>query len=207
MIKSGFPRPTGFSLVEITVVVALVSILALLVGTVWIGALNVWEVQETEAQVNESLRQATSLIADELRQASLEAVPSVTPAVAGLVVGSARDSVTFQRPLDAAGETWSSPVTIQWYSEDVNGNLLLDGDEDSNGNGALDRVIERRQDLNGDGEIAGPGEVQILARNVDQFVVTLEGRTLELELLARAQSPRKRHILQNSQRHTVRLMN
>lgn len=44
------------------------------------------------------------------------------------------------------GLLWTTPITIRLRNEDTDGDLVLDVGEDANGNGRLDRVIERIQD-------------------------------------------------------------
>ena len=101
--------------------------------------------------------------------------------------GIANAAVTFHAPLALDGESWSVPITIRLRNEDLNHNLVLDLKEDLDGSGTLDRLVERVEDRNGDGDLEDPGEVRILGVGVDGMTFTRndDERSVSVELTGR----------------------
>lgn len=199
---------SGFTLLEIMVVVALLSVLLLTVGTVWLNAFSVWEVQDDFALTNAALRDSSSTIADEVRLSTRFDLPSALPPVIGLTVeGDPPTSVTFQKPLTPDGLQWTVPITFRLYNEDVNGDLRLDASEDLNQNGLLDRVIERLEDKDGNGVYDAPGEARIVARGIDNLVFTLNGDKLDMIITARRKSDRRNVLQEHSFNSSITLIN
>lgn len=171
-------RNDGFTLIELMIVIAIFSILMLAVGGIYMSNFNAWRVEENIVAVNMALRTVETQLHQELVEATF--TDDVTLNTAALTVGVG--TTTFQRPITVDGLTWTNPVTIRLRNEDLNGNLLLDVGEDVDGNGVLDRVVERLVDgvFGGvqDGDFTDPGETRLLARGVDGLVFNLAGNLL-----------------------------
>jgi hypothetical protein len=152
------------------------------------------EVEENYASVSASLRDAELQLTRELSESTLRDISSSVPPVVALALDISEEeeeeleegevptsaSVTFQLPRSLDGVVWSTPITISARNEDLDGDLLLDSDEDTDGNGVLDRVIERMEDLNDDGDFTDPGETRVLVRKVDFLTMQLNENLLSI---------------------------
>lgn len=164
----------GYTLLEISIAVSMVTVLGLISGTVMIRGLQVVGTQAAYADVSEALRTAALTLNNELGDAVLEAVPG-SSVLKGLVLDPASPGViAFQRPLALDGLKASPQIQLRVRNEDANGNLQLDDGEDKDKSRTLDRVLERLEDLNGDGLYDQPGEVRVLARNIDAIQFSLD---------------------------------
>lgn len=181
----------GYTLLEMSIVLGLVSALFLMSGTVMIKGMQVVATQNAFADVSEALRMSSLTLTSELASAVLDDVPGVNT-VKGLSIGGTKaDSLVFQRPLGLDGLTFSSPVTLRVRNEDTNGNLTLDTGEDLDKNGVLDRVLERTEDTNGDGKFDQPGETRILARNIDSATFDRQPGSHKITVTVNARSSMK----------------
>jgi len=176
----------GYTLLELSMAMALSSLLILTVAGVLNRSMNTWEQEEDHAMVNQSLRAAEINIRNSLMTASLLGDVSQVPAIQPLTQNAnPGTSVTIQQPLAIDGTVWTNPITIQLRNEDANANLLLEPGEDLNNNGALDRVVERLEDINQDGDFNDPGEIRTLSTNVDVLTFTLNGQIMTVNLVSR----------------------
>lgn len=192
-------RMRGFTLVETIITAGLLGVLFAITGTVLVRTVGAWRVQEAYTQVTAGLRDATLAISQELEAAATEDDSTLSPPVKGIVIAADGKQVTYQVPTSLDGKTWSKPIQIRVRSEDLNKNLLLDPKEDTDGNGFLDRVIERLEDIDGNGDYSGPGETRVIARGIDSLTfvhdkgsrkvnVTVAARIADLSAAKRTQS-------------------
>lgn len=178
----------GYTLLEVSMVVGLMSVLFLITGSVMIRGMQVVAMQDAYADVSDALRVSALTVTNEICDAVLDDIPG-NSLVSGLVIeGKEGTSVAFQRPLTLDGLKATGRITLRTRNEDSNGNLLLDKGEDADLNGTLDRVLERLEDIDGDGKYESPGEQRILARNVDAVYFSREvgSRQLGVTVVARA---------------------
>ncbi len=177
----------GYTLLEVVVATSVMTGMFLASGTVLVNSVRTWRAAEAYTAATAAVRDASLSIAHELESASLLGNKALNPPVAGLKLAKTGDAITFQKPLALSGELWSPPIQIRIRNEDRNGNLKLDGGEDLDKNGVLDRVIELLEDRDGNGDYLGPGETRLLARGVDQLAFKLDAprATIVLELVAR----------------------
>jgi type II secretory pathway pseudopilin PulG len=179
-------RNAGFTLLEMTIATAVSMMLFVMVGGIWANAARAWVVEDNYMQVSAEMRSAMQSLSSELSVASVGDVPLAAPPVEGVALtGDPATAVTFQTPTSADGLTWSAPITIQLRNEDANGDLLMSGGEDDDDNGLLDRVIERVQDMNGDGDTTDAGEVRVLARSVDTLTFVQNGNRISANIVVR----------------------
>lgn len=153
----------GFTLLEVTIVMAILSVFSLLGFVAITSATQATILADARTQVQSDLRQMVTLMADDLQMASKTPNPSLTPPLQAVRINRDIDAnspveIVFQVPLDGSGNRWSRPIRYRFFNEDLNGNRRLDPGEDVDGDGALSRRILRLQDLNGDGTFDGPGE-------------------------------------------------
>lgn len=159
----------GYTLLEVSIVVALMSGLFLMSANVMIRSLQVVATQNVYADVSEALRTVSLATANELTAAILDDLPGKNIVKGLSIPGGSASTVTFQRPLDLGALSFTNPTILRVRNEDANGNLKLDKGEDLDGNGILDRVYECVEDKNNDGKYTAVGETRILARNVDSI--------------------------------------
>ncbi len=176
----------GFTLLELSMAMSLSSLLILSVAGILNRSMDTWAQEEDHATVNQSLRVAEMSIRNTLISASLLGDISQAPPIQALTLNAnPGTAVTVQQPLATDGTVWTSPITIQLRNEDANANLLLEPGEDLNNNGVLDRVVERLQDINGDGDFLDNGETRTLSNNVDVMTLTLNGTVMTVNLVSR----------------------
>jgi len=201
---------SGYTLIEIMVVAGVLAGLFAITGTVLVQSAKVWQNEQTYASVSASMRDGALAITRELEFARLEADIASVPPVMGVTIGESKGSISFQLPASADGAAWAPPVTFQLRSEDLNDNLLLDTGEDFDQNGVLDRVIERRQDVNGDKKFVGAEEVRVVARGVDRLTFLREPGSawVEVAIESRAADPGRAGTAQSQiSRFSVRVKN
>ena len=172
----------GFTLLELVIVMGLLTIFGLLALVAVSGATEATVLADAKTRTQSDLRQVILLMSDELQLASKTPNPALTPPLQAVRIN--RDispnvpvEIVFQRPLDGSGARWSRPVRFRFFTEDINGNAMLDPGEDIDGDGVLSRRILRLEDINGDGTFNGPGEtVQVgTANNLAAVDFQLEG--------------------------------
>lgn len=178
----------GYTLLELSIVVGMTTVLGVISGTVMIRGLQVVGIQNAYADVSDAMRTAALSLSNELALGVLNDIPG-NALLKGLKIDpKAADSITFQLPLALDGLKASRSITVRVRNEDVNGNLIMDDDEDTNKNGILDRVLERLEDINGDGLYDQPGETRVLASNIDKvsFQQDPGSRQIHVTVLARS---------------------
>jgi len=161
----------GFTLLELMIVMALLSVFGILAFVAVSGATEATVLADAKTRTQSDLRQVVLLMSSELQLASKTPNNALTPPLQAVRVN--RDinanspvEIVFQRPLDGSGTNWSRPVRFRFFTEDLNNNAILDAGEDVDGDGVLSRRILRLEDLNGDGTFDGPGEtVQVGTAN------------------------------------------
>lgn len=176
----------GFTLLELSMAMAISSMLILAMAGILNRSIDTWEQEEDHAMVNQSLRVAEMDIRNALMTASLLGDVTQAPPVQAVTLNAnPGTAVTMQRPLAIDGTAWTNPITIRLRNEDINGNLLLDGGEDVDNDGALNRVVERLEDINNDGDFNDNGETRTLSTNVDALTFTLNGSIMTVTMLSR----------------------
>ncbi len=179
---------TGYTLIEISVVSALLTGIFLITSVIMTRSVASWQTEEAYAMVSAALRETSFTIRQELEDAVYEELKGAV-AIDGLQVDASGTSLTFRKPLAPEGDSWSAPIILRLRNEDGNGNLILDSGEDEDGNGNLDRVVERLVDLNGDGKRDAPGEWRIIGRNVEQLNFVKDDVSHSVRVYVRSRVP------------------
>ena len=151
-------RKTGFTMLEVTISMSLLSIVALLGFVVLRGSTESAALTQAKGEVQAGVRDAMTAITAEVRaaytQRTVDAVPPIAPRdTDSIVVSAAGDEITFQVPvrLDTPEMVRSStPITIRYENEDtyetgIGFNAILDPGEDLNEDGLLTRRLVRTQ--------------------------------------------------------------
>lgn len=179
-------RTRGYTLLEVSIVLLLTGILIVAMGGVLVRSMRAADNNDDRTTLNASLRSAEMSMYVELAQATLGGMPLDVPAVAPLALpNNPGDTITFRRPLAVDGSLWSGSITYRLRNEDTNANLLPDIAEDADESGIIDRVIERLEDLDGDGTFDGPGETRVIARDIDNLQFALNGTQLTTTITGR----------------------
>ncbi len=204
MVRESTP---GFSLMELMVAMAVFSVIMVVSSVVWVSALNLWEAEQSQGELTSGLRSTAWRMSQELASAVAADRASLEPPVAGLIIDPGPGAaITFQKPLSTDETQWSGLITIRHRNEDENGNLKRDYGEDLDENGVADRVVERLEDLNGDGAFTGSGETTVLGRSIDAMAVALAGDQLTVTLTARTMGSRQERIVDHDVVFRVRLL-
>jgi prepilin-type N-terminal cleavage/methylation domain-containing protein len=154
-------RTSGFTLIELMISMAIFTLLSVAIYAAVTSTAEATDTATAETQVIQGIRDVMREITSEVQVAAAENDPTLADPLFGLQVdevGGAPVGITFQTPLDNSGDNWSEPISYVWVNEDANGNAWLDPGEDDNDDGALTRVIMRREDVNNDGDTNDPGE-------------------------------------------------
>jgi len=154
-------KQDGFTLPELLISMSILSIISLLGYVVLVTSTQSANLTTAQSQLQASLRDTMQALSAEVRMAySQQTVASQNPGEVTLpslvgtppiAVGSGGKSITFRVPtatLTSAVPTPSQPITIQLRNEDLGGaaaNGKLDPGEDTNGDGMLNRRLERTQ--------------------------------------------------------------
>ncbi len=198
-------RQEGFTLIELIMVMGILSVVMVMSLGILINTQNVWDAEKSYMALNTALRDSSWQISEELSVAALNNHESMDPIVEGLSIeGDPPSSITFQKPLVSDQTEWSGAITIRLRNEDMDDDLILDSGEDVDGNGVLDRVVERLEDLDGSGDFEGPGETRVLARNMDSMIFQLVDEELIVSLVARSVGKRQKHYYEYSQSFRVK---
>ena len=134
----------GFTLLELMISMTILSVISLLSFIIFSSVSASMGLSATKDQVQAAIRSALLDMSSELEQASKKTNTGLTPPLQALTVLSAT-SVRFQVPADNMGVTFSQPITYTFVNEDANANGRLDAGEDTNGDRALTRCIQRTQ--------------------------------------------------------------
>jgi prepilin-type N-terminal cleavage/methylation domain-containing protein len=147
-----FRKNTGFSLLEMSISMAILSIISLLGFIVLQSSTESAAIATGKNKVQSDLRDVMQLLTSEVREAytrrTIDAMiaPDETEAIQ---VSEDGESITWQTPVPVDGPgmvTVSAPITVFFENEDENGNALLDDGEDTNQDGVLTRRLVRVQD-------------------------------------------------------------
>ena len=178
----------GYTLLELSIVVGMTTVLGVISGTVMIRGMQVVGIQNAYADVSEAMRTSALTLSNELSLGVLNDIPGNALLKGLLIDPKAASSITYQVPLALDGLKASPAITVRVRNEDTNKNLILDDDEDVDKNGVLDRVLERVEDLDGDGTYDQPGETRVLARNVDSITFRKDpgSRRIHVTIMARS---------------------
>ncbi len=197
----------GFSLLELMISTGVFAVVMVIASACWVSALNLWEAERSHSDLNAGLRTTAWYISQELAAAAATDRDSLEPQVEGLTVSAPSPTeITFQKPLATDESVWSTPIIIRHRNEDTNGNLKRDPGEDLDENGVADRVVERLEDINGDGSFDGPGETIVLGRSIDAMAAQVIGSQLEVALTARTMGSRKERAVSHDMLFRVRLL-
>jgi prepilin-type N-terminal cleavage/methylation domain-containing protein len=193
-------RRQGFTLTEILIVAALMSVISLLGLTALRASGTSLKLTQAQALAQEDVRAVLTEMTRELEMA-VKHVREDAPAVTGLEIRLAEPSPLDARDADARVvrelvfcratldplAPWSGPITYQFINEDTNRNGLLDGAEnDLDLNRRPTSIILRLEDLNGDGAFDGPGETRIVgaAQSITDLSFAYDGTVLTITVEA-----------------------
>ncbi|MFP6614947.1 MAG: prepilin-type N-terminal cleavage/methylation domain-containing protein, partial [Candidatus Hydrogenedentota bacterium] len=151
-IKSIVDRTHGFTLIELSVSMGLLAVIAVLAFTALGGAARTISTSNAWSESITNVHQVIMTMTSELEMASTDENPvlnvvAITVTLDGepVAAGNPGNEVTFQIPVsvDAQGTVWSQPIRFTYITEDDNGNGLLDAGEDDDDNNVLSRRIIR----------------------------------------------------------------
>jgi prepilin-type N-terminal cleavage/methylation domain-containing protein len=170
---------SGYTLIEMTMSVALMSIVSLLTFVALQSTTQSSNLNGAKEQIAADLRQTMLAVTGEVRQAytarTVGADPPIAPEEAfEITVINGGKGVRFCVPEPVDGSVHpvpSDPIVIEFQNEDVQGgaNALLDGSEDTNGDGVLTRRLVRR--------VGETIEVIGASNNISNVVFTLEANS------------------------------
>ena len=188
-------RNAGFTLLELTVSVVLLTVIGLLGYIASSGSLKAVDLNEKMTTLQEELRSTMRALSDEVQPAVKKARDGfeLPTGAQELKVGSTANatSITFTVPTDMTGTHFSGVMTIRHESEDVTdaslgpgyyGNAALDPGEDTNGDGVLNRRLVL---IRPDGSRQALGGGNHLARVV--FNLSADGSMLNVIMCATMQ--------------------
>lgn len=144
-------RNQGFTLLELTMSMAILTVVGFLTFVVTQSSTSAAGVAEAKEQAQAAVRDAMNAMAAELQLASKTSNAALVPPLSALAVTPGNPGeVTFQVPLNSTGSQWSSPIIFRFVNEDDhNGvgamNGRLDEGEDTDGDLALTRRVVRVQ--------------------------------------------------------------
>jgi prepilin-type N-terminal cleavage/methylation domain-containing protein len=170
-------KTTGFTLLELLISLALLSVVSVLGFTVLAASGNVMNLAATQSTVDSELRDTINAMRGELQLASKTTNAALVPPLTAVTitnnpVAGSPIEIAFQIPRDGTGNLWSSTIRYRFINEDANANSKLDAGEDTNADKALTRRIVRIQDLNGNGVTTDPGETRVVGGANDLSAVT-----------------------------------
>lgn len=147
-------RDLGFTLLELSISMAITAVVSGMCLMGIVATANTTRIIERESDCADETRAVMGQMMKELELAATVANTSATPAVQPIVVTSNADTgmldkIVFQTPITPSANTWSTPITYQYINEDANGDAKLDGGEDGDGDGLLNRRLVRTQTVNG----------------------------------------------------------
>ncbi len=172
-------RESGFTLLEVMIATTIMTFVGILAFMALRSSSSSVAAGAAQGQAQANVRDVIAAMTPELEVAAKEDEGSINlqrvrvynnNALVGADVQG--DEIRFQVPTDSTGTNWSSVIRYRFENEDANNNGLLDGNEDTNGDGLLTRRVVRVQDLNNDGDTADPGEVRPLGGANDISALT-----------------------------------
>lgn len=191
----------GFSLMELMIAVAILSIVSLLGWVALQTSTEQTALATAQSSAQQDVRAVAMLLSEEIEVASAEDRETVAPPVLGLTVNSpcksgplvgnggesCKSEVVFEVPPDVVDAPWRK-VRIRYVNEDVDDDGELDSGEDLDENGRLDRGFFRIEDRDGDGSISQSGDVVLLGSTnniVDaSFTLSEDGQVVTITLTA-----------------------
>lgn len=142
----------GYTLIEISIASAILTIVSLLSFIVIRSSAEASQVTSAKDDVQSNLRNVMGTLTAEIRQAYTTRIldGSPPPGVVPIAVSNGGRQLTFMVPVPSDSSPLpnaSAPITIRHENEDTGDppNGLLDGGEDTNGDGALTRRVVRIQ--------------------------------------------------------------
>ncbi len=144
-------RKNGFTLVELAVSTAVLSVISLLAYVVLSSSMESAALAQAKSESQSNLRDVMGALTSELRLAytarTIDALvaPEDTEAIR---LGESEKEIIYQIPVPTGGPdmaTASLPIMVTLYNEDDDGDGILDSDEDTNEDGALNRRVVRIQ--------------------------------------------------------------
>lgn len=149
-------RRTGFTLVELSTAMAILSVVSLLSFVVLRTSTQTADLSRAKSQIQGEIRDVMTAVSNRVQEAVTQRLTNVTGAPEDLfpiAVSQDGHSVTFQVPAPADGAdlyAFSDPITIALESEDQaegtgDPNGKLDDGEDANGDGVLTRRVTLTQ--------------------------------------------------------------
>lgn len=172
---------SGYTLIEMTMSVALMSIVSLLTFVALQSTTQSSNLNGAKEQIAADLRQTMLAVTGEVRQAytarTVDADPPIAPAEAfAVTIINGGKGIRFCVPEPVDGSVHPAPsdsITIEFQNEDVQGgaNALLDGSEDTNGDGVLTRRLVRR--------VGASVEVLGASNNISDVTFSLEANSSE----------------------------
>ncbi|HIB53288.1 MAG TPA: prepilin-type N-terminal cleavage/methylation domain-containing protein [Nitrospirales bacterium] len=196
-IKSIVDRTHGFTLIELSVSMGLLAVIAVLAFTALGGAARTVSTSNAWSDSITNVHQILMTMTSELEMASTDENPvlnvvaiAVTLDGEPVAAGIPGNEVTFQIPVDAQGTVWSQPILFRYITEDDNGNGLLDSGEDDDGDDVLSRRIIRVDTSDGSTTVIGS------ANNVSNVTFQLDaaGDALTIALQANTAIANTRRI-------------
>jgi len=181
-------RKTGYTLIEVSVSMALLSIISLLGFVTLKSSTESAALAQAKAEVQASLRDVMGALTSELRAAYTQRSVNhglAPEEAASIEIDEDAQSVTFMVPVPGGPPdlvTNSTPITFRWeYEDTVNSNGMLDEGEDANQDDMLTRRITRQQGdtvavLGGANEISGANftlEANLQANNDDLTTIRI----------------------------------
>jgi prepilin-type N-terminal cleavage/methylation domain-containing protein len=146
----------GFSLLELSVSMALLSIVSLLAFYALMGSTESAALAQAKSELQANLRDTMAVLTREVSTAYTERITAGDPQTLPedldepITVGEGSASLTFQVPVPRAQgiPEASTPITIFFENEDTSDppNAVLDPGEDANDDGMLNRRLVRMQD-------------------------------------------------------------
>lgn len=195
----------GFTLVELMIVVALLSLVLLIIYLMFTGMMRSTRMMDAKVKMRDEARTGLNHVTRNLRMADSRNAGELLYETAGgvvvdmsegtLVEGDIFDNITFRRPIDADNDgtpfeanttnvEWSDPVTITLDRDDTNG----DGDIwqlvqlDENGNFTRLLVDDISPVVN-----SGAGGDYDTSSLGGAFFTILDAKTLQITLIQRRQ--------------------
>ncbi|MCC6155552.1 MAG: prepilin-type N-terminal cleavage/methylation domain-containing protein [Candidatus Hydrogenedentes bacterium] len=179
----------GFTLMELMMVVAILAIVSVLGISALQTSSSAMITASAKSAVQDNLRDSLAAMKRELQLASKTPDDSLLPPLNAVTVNAnpaakCPTEIVFQTPVDGTGLRWSNAIRFRYYTEDTNGNGLLDSNEDADGDGTLSRRILRLEDANGDGDTSDSGEQSTVAgaNNLSNVVFALNNNTVTVTL-------------------------
>lgn len=195
-------RTAGFTLVEVTVVTAILMVVVLLIGVVVQTSMGAMRLATAKGAAADEAREVLSAMLDELQYARKNPTPpngdtfvEVIPEGDSRLPDGAKLEIRFQLPTDDTGENFTSPITYRWINEDENDNGLLDSGEDVGVvDGLLTRQLVRISEVDTGGTTTEVVEPVAGSNDISDLDAVLNGNTLEITVASTKEVPSARSV-------------